>query len=191
MWITSDGNVGIGRTDPKSKLHVSGGDIYVDSGKGLRSYTGDLIIDAHSTGFGTVYMYDDVSISGNLNVGGAANITKWANQNLAQEAHDGYSELKGYAQIGSVIFQWGYFIPSLTTITEGTQTITFPISFPNKVVNVVCTVYQAPQTQCGYNTQDTWCQVQSMSNSGATLYIQWSGSGSNCAGGFTWQAIGY
>jgi hypothetical protein len=46
------------------------GNIIVDSGKALTSETGDLIIDAHSTGFGTVYMYDDVRISGSLNVGG-------------------------------------------------------------------------------------------------------------------------
>jgi len=69
MRITNDGKVGIGDPTPNAKLDVSGGDIYVDSGKGLRSETGDLIIDAHSTGRGTVYMYDDVSVSGNLGVG--------------------------------------------------------------------------------------------------------------------------
>ena len=63
------GNVGIGDPTPDARLDVSGGDIYVDSGKGLRSEAGDLIIDAHSTGRGTVYMYDDVSISGNLGIG--------------------------------------------------------------------------------------------------------------------------
>ncbi|MCW1303475.1 MAG: hypothetical protein QW507_03555, partial [Candidatus Nanoarchaeia archaeon] len=57
-----------------AKLHVSGGDIYVDSGYGLRSSTGDLIIDAHATGYGVVRMYDDVIVSGNLYVGGTANI---------------------------------------------------------------------------------------------------------------------
>jgi len=34
--LVQSGNVGIGTTDPKEKLHVSGGDIYVDSGKGLK-----------------------------------------------------------------------------------------------------------------------------------------------------------
>ena len=69
MRITNDGKVGIGDPTPNAKLDVSGGDIYVDSGKGLRSETGDLIIDAHSTGRGTVYMYDDVSVSGNVGIG--------------------------------------------------------------------------------------------------------------------------
>jgi hypothetical protein len=50
------------------------GDIIVSSGRGLKSETGDLVIDAHSTGFGTVKMYDDVSISGNLNVNGYVKI---------------------------------------------------------------------------------------------------------------------
>ena len=70
-WTVLWGNVGIEDPTPDAKLDVSGGDIYVDSGRGLRSETGDLIIDAHSTGRGTVYMYDDVSVSGNLNVGGS------------------------------------------------------------------------------------------------------------------------
>ena len=69
MRITNDGKVGIGDPTPNAKLDVSGGDIYVDSGRGLRSETGDLIIDAHSTGKGTVYMYDDVSVSGNVGIG--------------------------------------------------------------------------------------------------------------------------
>ena len=81
-WDNTNNRLGIGDPTPDAKLDVSGGDIYVDSGKGLRSETGDLIIDAHSTGRGTVYMYDDVSISGNLVANGYGSFNgaeQWTN----------------------------------------------------------------------------------------------------------------
>jgi len=69
--VLVSGNVGIGTTSPGAKLHVSGGDIYVDSGYGLRSSTGDLIVDAHATGYGVVRMYDALQVSEGGSFGGA------------------------------------------------------------------------------------------------------------------------
>jgi hypothetical protein len=92
----------------------------------------------------------------------------------------------GYQKLpGGLILQWkaGVF----TTTGDSTQTITFPIAFPNQTLMVV------PSTIAGNSvTSDLWAAVLSTTQTSALISMQWNGSGS-IAGGATPQilAIGF
>jgi len=62
---------------------------------------------------------------------------------------------------GGLIMQWGR--GSVQTSTDSTQTVTFPIPFPNAWFNVICS------TQATGATDDTWWICTSFSTTQATF----------------------
>lgn len=98
---------------------------------------------------------------------------KGANQQLTSS---GYQKLPG-----GLIIQWttGVF----TNVGDSTQTINFPIPFPNQVLQVV------PSTVAGTSANsDLWAQVLSTTLSSTLIAMQYTGAGS-VVGGATPQIL--
>ncbi|MEM2145974.1 MAG: hypothetical protein QW279_11480, partial [Candidatus Jordarchaeaceae archaeon] len=117
----------------------------------------------------------DTEITGNLNVGGSANIANWASQNLTQN---------GYARVGSLLIQWG----TIPYCSDGPYSITFPVVF-TEIYNVQCTLdYNAA---CGEPSGfDVWCNLNGISTTGATLFVQRTGLTYCSVTVCRWVAIG-
>ena len=81
------------------------------------------------------------------------------------------------------IMQWGV-TSALTQLSS--NTIGFPISFPNACLNVECTPYD-PTTSA---TQDLLPKIVSLSTSSFVLYANVIGANTT-ATAFSWKAIGY
>jgi len=88
-----------------------------------------------------------------------------------------------------IIEQWGVYM--MTTTSEITRNVTFPIAFPNGCWNV--TVSDINSNSINKIGQDMYAQVNqgSLSNTGFSVFIQHPGGNSNSWTGMYWRAIGH
>ena len=125
-------------------------------------------VDAKTTVASTLQSQQQTSNTTLLSPLRLSEALKGANQQLTGS---GYQKLPG-----GLILQWttGVF----TNVGDSTQTINFPIPFPNQVLQVV------PSTVAGNSTQsDLWAQVLTTTLSSALIVMQFTGTGSVAAGG--------
>ena len=138
----------------------SGANIYYSNGNvGIGDSTPSFKLDVAGTG----------RFTQSLTVGGAANIAKWSDQSLSEN---------GYAQIGSLMIQWG----KVSISTQNTAvTVNLPKAFPTACLNVQLT---------WNNTGD----VNNADNSAANCISASQIRILNAMGSpqsFYWMAIGY
>lgn len=96
---------------------------------------------------------------------------------------------EGYQKLpGGMIIQWGEGTNDPATPTEPTQSISFPISFPNAVLQVIVSTHIASAT----GNADCWYQTTGINNSGFTAQRNLSASAAvSVQTKPRWFAIGY
>lgn len=93
----------------------------------------------------------------------------------------------GYQKLpGGLIMQWG---TSSAFYSEGGQTISLPITFPNAIFNAVATVNVNPSSP-SINV-DQFAQVYNLGTSTISIYLQQSPGSSTYPVTATWIALGY
>ncbi|MDU9050632.1 MAG: tail fiber domain-containing protein [Candidatus Electrothrix sp. Rat3] len=138
--FNASGNIGIGTSEPKAKLHIKtssdvvpdkegGGALILGNSSGRHMALDDNEIMAKSNGKtpGKLHLQmqgGDTFIGGDLEVKGAAKIANWAEQSL---------NTNGYARVGSLLIQWGTHKKN----EDKRYDIKFPKAFSKKCFSVV------------------------------------------------------
>ena len=134
-----------------------------------------------SVSSGALQVAGGAGIAGGLVVGGVITATNISITGASSSfTQNGYTTLPG-----GLVMQWGLVGPFAL---EGGQLVTFPIPFPNAVLNAQVS-YILPSAGVRH---DESAQIYSLSNTDIGVYFQVFGGGTADAGGsIYWQAIGY
>ncbi|HEX5112876.1 MAG TPA: hypothetical protein VFV79_08520 [Saprospiraceae bacterium] len=185
IYLNQTGNVGLGTTNPTSRLHLAAGaKIRIDGGVDTAPYfslggDGKFSIDAPNVPDGRFVILTGGNVgigvtapTAKLEVAGALKANAW--KNCAMNAN-------GYAEMGGVIMQWGI----VNYNSNSNQTITFPVAF-TQVYSVTATVDAGNNTGSGANVP-----VKTVNIGNNTFQIAGTGtfSGDNISK-VRWMAVG-
>jgi len=150
IYLNQTGNVGLGTSNPTSKLQLSAGaKIRIDGGMDTAPYfsmggDGKFSIDAPNVPDGRLVILTGGNVgigvtspTARLEVAGSLKANTWKNCSM---------NTNGYAEMGGVFMQWGVVNYS----SNNTQTITFPVAF-TQVYSVTITVDAGNNSGSGAN----------------------------------------